>query len=394
MSIRYRLMDPGDVPACAAIIALHPSLAPRYGPTIRHLAPVWQSLLNSGACICAVFEERHGAETIMLGGGISLFVTDEFADELKTFPHFWMGPEIVRRVHAGRSPVLTNRQVSEANSTSGLIVAALHSGILPEHMASAEVCNTVHGAFMEQHRGYRLKEVLVQGECLTHVKGVSAVGLFVWNVGLGSYEPIDRVQPEDLLRQPHVLGVTRDLACSMAGFWGAAAFQYHPPRFGFNRSQQRLLSCGLLGGPDNEIAEQLGISLDFVRKTWRAIYDRVAAVESGLFPNSTLQNGASVERGKAKKQRLLAYVSNHPEELRPVSLRLMQSFQACPGSISSQLLKRSAGSARHRQTSYPRQRSKQECKPVRKTTGSEPPTHSPAAFCQIGKPEVSSPRTG
>jgi DNA-binding CsgD family transcriptional regulator len=95
--------------------------------------------------------------------------------------------------------------------------------------------------------------------------------------------------------------VSRQLLANLVGYWAAATFVYQPPRFGFSRSEQRLLSCGLLGGTDNEIANELGISLDVVKKTWRNIYDRVAAVEPGLFPNSSSHDSERAARGKAKK---------------------------------------------------------------------------------------------
>jgi DNA-binding CsgD family transcriptional regulator len=262
---------------------------------------------------------------VVLGGGINVFVTDEFADELKTSPHFWIGPEIVCRVQAGRSPVLDDKRLRDKNACGGLIAAVWHTGILPEVLARGEVGNTVHTAFDALHRGYQLREVLVQGDSEVHVEGVRTIGLRLWNGAKARYEAFDKVRPEHLLQKAHVLGFTRDLAATLPGCWAGTAFLYQPPRFAFRRSEQHLLSCGLLGGTDREIAEELGISLDTVRKTWRAIYDRVAAVEPRLVATSAAQGSEYKARGKAKKQRLLAYINNHPEELRPVSRKLLQS---------------------------------------------------------------------
>jgi DNA-binding CsgD family transcriptional regulator len=114
------------------------------------------------------------------------------------------------------------------------------------------------------------------------------------------------------------------LAFKRGGSWGASAFLYSSPRFGFSRSEQRLLSCGLDGGTDEEIADKLGISLVAVRKRWRAIYERAREIAPELVPNLASENGRSGERGKSKKQRLLAYVRDHPEELRPVSRKLLR----------------------------------------------------------------------
>jgi hypothetical protein len=55
-----------------------------------------------------------------------------------------------------------------------------------------------------------------------------------------------------------------------------------------------------------------------VKNSWRSIYNR--AISS--LPEIFLDN-AQAKRGKEKKRRLLAYLRDHPEELRPVSRKLL-----------------------------------------------------------------------
>jgi len=324
MSISYRPMRREDVAECAGIIGRHPFLGPRYGDAICHLAPVWSALLASDACVSAVFEERRGNTCTILGGGIDVFVSCEFAEALKTPPHFWIGPEIVRRICAGCSPVLTDRQVGEANSSGRLYAAVWHTGVSPHDLARAEVGNTIHSAFNDLHSGYQLTEVVTQSDSRAHVEGICSIGLRCWNGTRGRYQPIEPAQTENLLAHPHVVGISREVAASLSGCWAGSTFLYRPPHFGFRRSEQKLLSCGLLGGTDDEIADQLGISLDAVRKTWRNIYDRVATVDPELLPDTSSRRNRPRERGKGKKQRLLAYLHHHPEELRPISRKLLE----------------------------------------------------------------------
>jgi DNA-binding CsgD family transcriptional regulator len=328
MAIRYRLMQSRDIPECTAIIARHPVLGPRYGEAIGDLGSIWSSLLAADGCVSAVFEECQGEKSTLLGGGSSLFVKEEFVATLKAAPHFWIGPEVIRRIQAGNSPVLSDKSVRDANASCGLVSAVWHTGVLPESLACAEVGNTVQSAFMEMHRGYKLKEVLAQGESLEHLRGARAIGLSLWKSRESKYGSIDRAQPRELLERPHVLGISRELALNLVGYWGALSFLYQAPRFGFSRGEQKLLSCGLLGGTDHEIAEELGVSIDAVRKTWRTIYGRVTAVAPDLLPSSTVFQGEHAERGKGKKQRLLAYIHAHPQELRPTSRSLLKTFSA------------------------------------------------------------------
>jgi hypothetical protein len=51
-------------------------------------------------------------------------------------------------------------------------------------------------------------------------------------------------------------------------------------------------------------------------KAWRTIYGRVTAKSPGLIPDQVPEELTS-ERGKEKKQLLLAYLREHSEELRP-----------------------------------------------------------------------------
>ena len=96
-------------------------------------------------------------------------------------------------------------------------------------------------------------------------------------------------------------------------------FLYQPPQFGFRPSEQRLLLTALRGGTDEEIADELGISVSAIKKNWRSIYDRVTVQCPELIRNDPLREELTSERGKEKKQHLLAYLREHPEELRPAS---------------------------------------------------------------------------
>jgi hypothetical protein len=59
------------------------------------------------------------------------------------------------------------------------------------------------------------------------------------------------------------------------------------------------------------------------KKAWRSIYDKVRDSGIDVLPDETndAENG---DRGKEKKQRLLTYVREHPEELRPVDMKSLR----------------------------------------------------------------------
>jgi DNA-binding CsgD family transcriptional regulator len=146
----------------------------------------------------------------------------------------------------------------------------------------------------------------------------------------GRYGDFGGIGAEQLVREPHIVGITRDLALQQFGSWISSLFRYQPPRFGFTRSEQRLLLSALVGGTDEELSRLLNTSLSSVKKTWRSVYDRVSARLPELIPGDSQPDGDVSKRGRDKKQRLIAYLREHPEELRPVSRSLFRPGRA-PG---------------------------------------------------------------
>lgn len=105
--------------------------------------------------------------------------------------------------------------------------------------------------------------------------------------------------------------------------WVGALFDYHPPKLGLSRGEQRLLLSALPGATDEHLAATLGISLPAVKKLWVSIYLRVDDHLPALIADSSRCHLQAIRRGKEKRRRLLEYLRNHPEELRPVSRKLL-----------------------------------------------------------------------
>ncbi len=329
MSIRYRPMRLNDVRECIGILAAHPLVSARYGTSLADLGPVWLRLLASeGLASAAAVEEEAAGKTRIPALGVSAFVSDEFLRELKASPHFWIGPELLRRIGRGQSPLLSAKQVSEANSRGGLNVAVWHGSLRAEDNQRTEVWSALTAAFLEYHCGFLLKEIVVQAESREHLLGMRNTGTFFWNAADRAYGPFPDGNLDEIVTRPHVSGLTREMALEQPGSWGGSLFVLHrPPQFGFNRSEQRLLLAALEGGTDGQLSDRLGISVDAVRKSWRSIYARVAACSGRLIAENSPAAGddGTGERGKEKKHHLLAYLHEHPEELRPVSRKLLST---------------------------------------------------------------------
>ena len=325
MALRFRPMQPKDIRECAEIIKAHPVIGPRYGRAIHELHSAWALLIGREAMTTAVYEEFDGAAVRKCGVAVGLFVYEEFMRELKTPPLFWFGEELVKRITAGRSPALSDREVREANSGEGLNLVVWEAVPCLDFATRSDLFHLMIEAFREVHRGFRLNEMITsQAESVGRLKwAVDAGGLF-WDPAKARYVDSPRKNAEEFVRKPHVVGITRELEFARLGSWVGTLFDYLPPRFGFSRSEQRMLLAALAGksGTDEELAVALAVSLPTIKKMWLSVYRRMAEVQPKMVRDSA-RSGAA-ERGKEKRRHLLAYLRDHPEELRPVSQKHLQ----------------------------------------------------------------------
>lgn len=82
------------------------------------------------------------------------------------------------------------------------------------------------------------------------------------------------------------------------------------------KSDQELLAAAMNGSTDMELSKELGLKLPTLKKRWAAVFNRVAIAKPDLLPGHD-DHLDSQARGRQKKHRLLAYVREHPQELRP-----------------------------------------------------------------------------
>jgi DNA-binding NarL/FixJ family response regulator len=308
-----------DIDQCVDVFAQHPDFILQYGGQRGALRSILERLIGSEGFLAFVFETTEGQQIEMIGVGGIAFLNDEFVTHAKKPPYFWIAPTLMRRLLAGDTPILSDTEVCRANTLEGLSVFSWPLGFRQEHLLHPEFLNFLMSSFIHELRGYNLKEYLGQA---TDVEATRATlhGGAVLLTPNGHFNELPRAE-EHLLSQPHLLVISRDQALLQVGCWSSSLFIYRPPTVGFSRSEQRLLEEALRGGSDEELAKELEISVSAVKKAWRSVYDRVDRSSIGIFPKAS-DNG-DAERGKGKKHRLLAYIREHPEELRPVSLKLL-----------------------------------------------------------------------
>jgi hypothetical protein len=116
----------------------------------------------------------------------------------------------------------------------------------------------------------------------------------------------------------------------------AGLFQHrNSPQFGLTHGEQELLEVALEAIDDNAASKLLFVTVPALKRRWAKIFERVAAVRPDLCP----ADGDGI-RGIQKRQRILAYVRNHPEELRPFEMKGPRRKHPAAAGVDRQMAQR------------------------------------------------------
>jgi hypothetical protein len=317
MRIRRRPMQVRDVQSCADLTFAHPLERRRYGELLDQLPAAWRVFLRAGSLVTGVMEDADCEKPSVLGFGMSAFVTDEFLKHCKVPEIRWIGPELLRWHLSGRSPILSLKQIGEGNAKDGLNTVAWAAALAPRSESEiAPLQLEIMSGFMQEHLGFKLKEIISQPVEPSMIEVVLNSGGFLWNSELDCYSEARCSNILEFIQKPFALGADRQTAVRHLN-WTSTVFHYRQPCIFFRPAEQRLLLAALRGLKDEELSDALGVSLSFVKKTWSSIYERSVAKIPEL--RLDLSDGSFQQRGKEKKHRVLSYLREHPEELRPFS---------------------------------------------------------------------------
>ena len=314
MPLSHRPAAPQDLDACWRIVRGDQF----YAPALRETRTAfWRKLIAEEAARSVVVEDsERPPETRLRAFSLSVFVTDAFAAEAKTT----LPPSIAGHLHAqtlaGASPILGHAAIGRANARGGLTLVINPYGYARDGDPKALMAATemMFACLFTYHAGYQIKELLMESyEHEWAFKNVAG-GLHT-RTEYGNYltaHPDAALPP-----QPTLLGLTREEAFDSLGNRCFPLFVCGRPRFGFRRGEQRLLSQALRGGTNDDCARALGVTPSAVKKCWEAIYTRVSRIDPGMLDSPADAARPEAKRGAEKKPRLLAYLQQHPEELRP-----------------------------------------------------------------------------
>lgn len=310
-SLSWRKPTVEDLPAC---LALHPAKngAENVGP--RECLKAWEHMLRrKHAGKGAVIEQPADREKRVVGFGFAVFVRKEFADAELRNPRPGLNSRIVEGVLAGCDPLASLEEVRAANTRGDLqqiVLDASWDDALTA-LQRDDVRIMLAMSYAENFAGFRISRLiseLVDSRDAFHASSLDVVMI------IDRFERFRADNPGTTWSSERALALvtlesTRTHAASVAA---SVMHQHQLPGLGFTQGEKDLLEAATDGLDDVAASSELSITLSAIKKRWRSIFQRVADKMPDLCPSD-----ASDTRGTQKRSRILTYVRQHPEELRP-----------------------------------------------------------------------------
>jgi hypothetical protein len=297
----WRPIREADLLAC---LAIQPSNQGDKLVGLEAALEVWRGLLRDPFFIAVAFESDPpiGGHSL-IGFGASAFVSTEFMGAEIANPRPDINSRIIATVRSGKSVLLTRDELASANAGEGVDSVILYGSWREEILSASEsvkVQMLLPSCYTELHAGYRIRRILWETACAHEERFARSSGVYR---AIGEFP--------DLSRALNIMSSVT--AAQVAGSLGNVICTYTEPVLRLRQSDQQLLLAAQNGATDLELTAKLGLRLPAVKARWRSTFARVALVRSDLVNDQDTGNN----RGLQKRHGVLAYVREHPEELRP-----------------------------------------------------------------------------
>jgi hypothetical protein len=315
----WRKTTAGDLSDC---LKLHPAKNGAESVGDCRAMQAWKQIFEmTHASRSAVVEMEWKGKVEIVGFGFAAFVKKNFVEAEVLHPTPGLNSRIIDSVVSGNSVIATYEEVRDANTRSDLQQVILDTSWKNGGLSAAQVDEVrvlLGRAYQELFSGYSFSRILF--ECVDQ--------LDLWHIdGHRSFKVVDRFEayrranPETAWNPDRALGmVTVESMHDDPHSVAAGLFHHHhQPQFAFTRTEQELLEVALDGVDDASASKSLFVTVPAIKRRWASIFGRVAPVRPDLCPPD-----ADGTRGIQKRQRVLTYVRNHPEELRPFNFGKQQ----------------------------------------------------------------------
>lgn len=265
----------------------------------------WESIIRHSSFLATVIEsERPIAGHRIVGCGMGVFVGAAFADQEIQDPRPGLNSRVIAGVVSGESPILSQGDVGLGNVRQGLDFVNLYGTwrnavTKPDDVADIQML--LGKGFAEQSSGYRFNRIL---------KETIGDDQILMARATGTYQLVAEF-PET---GSALAVVTRESATAAPYSVAASIYRYRSPILRLRPAEQELLIAALKGKTDAELSAELGLSVEAIKKRWLSIFDRVGQYAPEILSPTEIEGEG---RGPQKRHRVVAYIRNHPEELRP-----------------------------------------------------------------------------
>ena len=277
----------------------------------------YRKLLRTRRLLSAVVELPlpNGTRRIVGFGG-AIFVSDAFFQQEIRDPRPGLNARIVASAEADTPAVLSDDEIRRANTSDGLNLLITHAAWVPNTFTANEMNayeRVMSSAFLQLVRGYRLLRLFREAgssEAIAHVRSQQVFATML------PFDAFYRSNPDSRWNRDRALFIAERADClALPASVASIVFSYSEPTLDLHDTDQELLLAALGGATDIELAQVLDLKLPALKKRWASLFDRVRSIRPDLVP---YPDAATLEkRGPQKRHRLLAYLRDHPEELRP-----------------------------------------------------------------------------
>jgi hypothetical protein len=282
---------------------------------VKRALRAWTTVLDDGdACITSLVEKITPGSSEIVGFGLAVFVNSTFADATLANPQPGLNASIIESIDAGKSVIPAYRYLQTANASATLDHVVMYSCEKQDSLNSNElglVRNQLARAYLDSFVGYWLRRMLyeiVDDDEFEKIKGYRGIRI------------IRRLSTPKLPGIPPLWTGNRALCEATAESFShdPASLAARPfieralPILDFSPSQKRLLVAALRGAENAELAHSLCRTPAAIKRTWTGIFEQCVQHHPALLPAT---DGSM--RGQQKRHKVMAYIREHPEEIRP-----------------------------------------------------------------------------
>jgi hypothetical protein len=244
----------------------------------------------------------------MVALGVAIALDERWQRLLATDPPPNAPALLYEELLDGRYQPPADKELGLLNGRGEVSFLVLHYSQVLEDLGNPdtlEILGVAMTLFRQAHAGYRLQHL--------YQEGLGQQGEYLQSMG---FRPRTARARDGV---PELYGLSRDEAARLLpGSPVRDAFQFTPPRFRFSAAERRMLRLAVTQLTDEQVGEELGISLHGLKKLWRSVHERALDALPHLFDDSTATEAGT--RGPEKRRTLLQYLRQHPEELRPYTV--------------------------------------------------------------------------